>query len=63
MIIDTKKLQDKIEAYYAKLGDDVDNNVKDDRQAHRMLTRLENAQIKDEEIIEAIIELANRFAE
>jgi len=60
MIIDTKKLQEKINDYYANRSEIADK-IKNDVRACQAFTRLETEQLRDEELLQSVIALAERL--
>lgn len=60
MLIDTIKLKNAIEKYFNFMGEKIDT-IKDDSRAIRILARLETQQIKEEEIVKAVEEIAGNY--
>jgi hypothetical protein len=54
-------LKKQISVYYSDKAENVDKNIKNDNQAIRMLTVIENNEIKDYDVIESFENLCERF--
>ena len=55
----SSKLIPAIESYYNRCGQYIDDTIKNDEQAIKLLTRLESAEIKDKEVINEFIKLCD----
>jgi len=53
------KLIPAIESYYNDRGQYIDDTIKNDEQAIKLLTQLESAEIKDKEVINEFIKLCD----
>jgi hypothetical protein len=63
MLIDTDKLKEALYHVYAIEAEQIDNNTRSDSLAIKRLTISETKQIKDTEIIDSFIYLAQHISE